>query len=293
MLITEFLDFLALEKRYSFNTLKSYKADLMQLFDFIEKNEKSGDLNHITFGFLRQWIQSLSQENTNRTIARKISALKSYFKFLHKEGKISHNPAIQLKSPKTDKNIPTFVRKELLNEELDKFKNNEDFKSYRDRLILELLYTTGIRLDELVTLKSEKIDILNKTIQVTGKRKKQRQIPITARIIVHIKNYERERSKVINEINPEVYFLTQKGIPIYSKLVYRTVKKFLVGITGDSSMSTHTLRHTFATHMLNNGADINAIKELLGHSNLMATQVYTHTTYEELLKVYKQAHPRA
>ena len=293
MLIDKFLTFLALEKRYSFNTLKSYKADLLQLFDFIEKNEASDDINKITFQFLRSWIRSLAETLSNKTIARKISALKAFFKFLHKEGYIEQNPAIKLKSPKQEKNLPAFVRKDLLNKHLDEFPNKENFKSYRDRLILELLYATGIRIDELVTLQIQKVDIENKTIQVIGKRNKERQIPISNRILVHFKNYERERKLLIINSDVNIYFRTQKGMPIYSKLVYRVVKKFLVNITGDTTLSTHTLRHTFATHMLNNGADIYVIKELLGHSNLSATQIYTHTTYEELLKIYKQAHPRA
>jgi len=237
-------------------------------------------------------VQSFPEEMANKSIARKISALKTYFRFLQKNGKILSNPAILLKVPRLEKDLPLFVNKDILNTQLDNFPTGEDFETSRNRLILELLYATGIRLDELVTLKTERVDLSNKTIIVHGKRDKERQLPITNRIIIHFKNYERYR-KIIDVNHSEYYFLTSKSEPIYSKLVYRIAKKFLGEITGDANMSTHTLRHTFATHMLNHGADIYAIKELLGHSNLMATQVYTHTTYEQLLKVYKQAHPRA
>lgn len=292
MLIQEFLNYLVLEKRYSHHTVKSYKTDILQFLDFINHLENAPDLSGVSLKILRTWVQSLPEDMANKSIARKISAIKTYFKYLHKNNKILMNQALLLKTPRLEKDLPVFVNKEILNKELDNFPTGDNFENSRDRLILELLYATGIRLDELVTLETNKVDLSLKTIIVQGKRNKQRQIPITNRILIHFKNYEKYRKTLeIQHVN--VYFLTKKGEPIYAKLVYRVVKKFLENITGDSTMSTHTMRHTFATHMLNNGADIYAIKELLGHSNLNATQVYTHTTYEHLLKVYKQAHPRA
>ncbi len=293
MHIDQFLDYLALEKRYSHNTIKSYKIDLEQLCVFLEENYPELVIDQIESKHLRAWIQFIAENATNRTISRKISSLKSYFKYLYKKEMIFSNPGLRLISPKKEKKLPEFVRKEVLNKYLDEFPTKEDFQSYRDRLIIELLYSTGIRLDELVTLTNDRIDLDSKYIRVIGKRNKERQIPITNRILPHFNNYERERRGLLKEKTEKKYFLTKKEQPIYHKLVYRIVKKFLVSITGDTKMSTHTLRHTFATHMLNNGADIYAIKELLGHSNLSATEIYTHNSYEQLLKVYKQAHPRA
>lgn len=293
MHIEQFMDYLAFEKNFSYNTIKSYRTDLEQLRIFLNENYSEITLQDLKLNHLRAWLQSQSENTSNKTIARKISAIKSYFKFLKKIKVVEKNPAIKLATPKKNKKLPLFVKQEAINQFLDQFPNKDDFQSYRDRLILELLYSTGIRLDELVTLSIDRVDLNNKIIRVIGKRNKERQIPITNRIIVHFNNYERSRKTLLNGANEANYFLTQKAQPIYPKLVYRIVKKFLVKITGDNAMSTHTMRHTFATHMLNNGADIYAIKEILGHSSLAATQVYTHNTYEQLKKVYNQAHPRA
>ena len=288
MYIDVFLNFIKTEKRLSSHTVKSYSSDLKQFSKYLSKEcNINSDINQVTFQTIRSWIIFLLENNINpRSVNRKISVLKSYYKFLIQEGILSYNPMIKIISPKTSKRLPSFVDKDDIQNLLDKVKFENNYIGNRDRLIIELFYVTGIRLSELINIKISDIDFNNNYIKVLGKRNKERLIPLSNNMTNKLKNY-------VNENHISEYLFNNKGKKMYSKLVYRLVKKHLNLVSSIDNKGPHVLRHTFATHMLNNGADINAIKELLGHSNLNATQVYTHNSIEKLKSVYNQAHPRA
>ena len=283
----KFLQFLEHEKRYSVHTLKSYSTDLEQFIQFLSSEFQVNTVKNVNFQFVRSWIAKLLSNNISaRSVNRKITTLKTYFRFLLKENMIKQSPMQKIISPKTSKRLPVFVEEIKMDELLNEIDFGKGFLAQRNRLILELFYFTGIRLSELINLKNKDIDFSNSTILVLGKRNKERLIPLTFDILSKIKK--------LNTSNKSPFlFTTEEGKQISTKQVYRLVNKYLSMVTSLDKKSPHILRHTFATHMLNNGADINAIKELLGHANLSATQAYTHNTIEKLKKVYKQAHPRA
>ncbi len=282
----KFLRFLEYEKRYSVHTLKSYSTDLEQFIQFLSSEFQVNTVENINFQFVRSWIARLLSNNiSTRSVNRKITTLKTYFRFLLQENIIKQSPMQKIISPKISKRLPVFVEEIKMDELLNEIDFGEGFLSQRDRLILELFYFTGIRLSELINLKNTDIDFSNSTILVLGKRNKERLLPLTSDILSKIKE--------LNTSNKSLFlFTTEKGKQISTKQVYRLVNKYLSMVTSLDKKSPHILRHTFATHMLNNGADINAIKELLGHANLSATQAYTHNTIKKLKTVYKQAHPR-
>jgi integrase/recombinase XerC len=295
MPIQEFLKYLEFEKRYSFHTLKSYDTDLKQFNDFCIKQSggfKPAEINH---RLIRTWIVELVDQGISpRSINRKISSLKSFFGFLLASGKIESNPMLKVLSPKTDKKLPSFVEKDNINNLLDMWELKDTFRGWRDFLIIEIFYFTGIRLSELINLKIADVNLSDLTIKVLGKRNKERLVPITNVLKKDILRYFELRKQETGEFaHDDFIFINQSGKKLYPVMVYRIVRSYLQLVTQVEKRSPHVLRHTFATHMLNNGADLNAIKELLGHSNLSATQVYTHNTFEKLKKVYKQAHPRA
>ena len=283
----KFLQFLEHEKRYSVHTIKSYSTDLEQFIQFLSSEFQVNTVKNVNFQFVRSWIAKLLNENISaRSVNRKITTLKTYFRFLIREDIINQSPMQKIISPKTSKRLPVFVEQVKMEKLLNEIDFGVGFLAQRDRLILELFYFTGIRLSELINLKNKDINYSDSTILVLGKRKKERLIPLTSDILSKIKK--------LNASNKSKYlFTTDKGKQISTKQVYRLVNKYLSMVTTLGKKSPHILRHTFATHMLNNGADINAIKELLGHANLSATQIYTHNTIEKLKTVYKQAHPRA
>jgi integrase/recombinase XerC len=228
-----------------------------------------------------------------RTVNRKITTLKSFFKYLIRESIITDNPMIKIISPRISKRIPAFVEKDKMDILFDKIDFGEDFEGVRDKLIVGIFYMTGMRLSELVNLTLFDVDLQKRLIKVLGKRNKERLIPFTVSMEKPIIDYLKLRSEVISDSENKFFFLTKKGEKIYQKLVYRIINHYLGIVTTLDKKSPHVLRHTFATHMLNNGADLNAIKELLGHSNLAATQIYTHNTIEKLKNVYKLSHPKA
>ena len=283
----KFLQFLEHEKRYSVHTIKSYSTDLEQFIQFLSSEFQVNTVKNVNFQFIRSWIAKLLSNNISpRSVNRKITTLKTYFRFLLQENLIKQSPMQKIISPKTSKRLPVFVEQVKMEQLLNEIDFGVGFLAQRDRLILELFYFTGIRLSELINLKNKDINYSDSTILVLGKRKKERLIPLTSDILSKIKK--------LNASNKSKYlFTTDKGKQISTKQVYRLVNKYLGMVTTLDKKSPHILRHTFATHMLNNGADINAIKELLGHANLSATQIYTHNTIEKLKTVYKQAHPRA
>jgi integrase/recombinase XerC len=295
MIKDRFLDYITFEKRYSQHTIDAYRSDLDQFFDFVTAQYNLSDINKVDHQVVRSWVVSLMEgKKTSRTVNRKITTLKSYFKFLIKEGSITENPMNRVVAPKTSKRLPAFVEQESMNKLFDEIDFGEGYPAVRDRMIMELFYATGMRLSELVNLKDTDLDLYKNVLKVTGKRNKQRIIPFTGNLAGLLKGYVEVKKKTfpLSEQN-DYMFVTNKGERLYPKLVYRMVHHYLNMVTTISKRSPHVIRHTFATHMLNNGADLNAIKEILGHANLAATQVYTHNTIEKLKSIYKQAHPRA
>jgi integrase/recombinase XerC len=294
MFLERFINYIQYEKRYSAHTVSAYKSDLDQFFKFL--NPSGQEIAHpsqIVYHDIRNWMVSLVDEKlTARSINRKVAALRKYFKFLVQEQLIEKNPASKLQTPKISKHLPIVVEDKKLVQLLDNpdvF--DETFASVRDKLILELLFGTGIRLAELVGLKET--DIYNGTIKVLGKRNKERIIPLNRELVQLLDKYLELKKGEIFHNNSVTLIVTNKGADAYAKFIYLIVQKYLSYISTQNKKSPHVLRHTFATSLLNNGADLNAIKELLGHANLSATQVYTHTSVERLKSIYKQAHPKA
>lgn len=288
----DFIEYLRFEKRFSKHTILSYENDLRQYFEFAVKSGQTDDLPDTAT--LRMWVVSQMENNiTPRTIHRKLSTLRSYCKYLMQRGYLKTNPLDKVLKPKLNRRLPEFIENERINHFLDSYDFGNDFAGRRNRLILELLYQTGMRRAELISLKLSSIDVSKKQILVRGKRNKQRIIPISSKLTILIEDYIQIRKEAFQGSGEEFLLLTDKGKPVYDKLIYRVVNNFLSYLTTRKKKSPHVLRHTFATHLLNKGADLNAIKELLGHANLSATQVYTHNSFENLKNTYKKAHPRA
>ncbi len=289
-----FLQYLQSEKRYSPHTIRSYKNDLDQFFSYISLNGISSEPEEINSHQVRAWIVSLIENNiSSSSVHRKISCLRVFYRYLRKEGIIKNDPLEKVVLPRRGKKLPQFVSEESLDSLLDNDNFSDDFNGIRNRTIIEMLYMTGMRRSEMINLRNEDIDLVEAVIKVTGKRNKQRIIPLTKPFTRELENYVGIRNKITASGNGDWFFITEKGNKLYDKYVYNIVKGFLSLVTTIEKKSPHILRHSFATHMLNRGADLNAIKELLGHANLSATQVYTHNTFEKLKKIYKQAHPRA
>ena len=288
----EFIKYLQFEKRYSSHTLVAYKTDLGQFIQYMNESVGAFEFKDITPKQIRAWIVSLMDEQVSaRSVNRKISTLKSFYKYLMRQGITETNPVDLVIKPKVGKKLPTFVQQKNLDQLLDFDFFPSDFEGVRDKLIVSLLYGTGIRLAELKDLTIRNINQGDYTIKVLGKRNKERIVPYPHSINILIKEYLKYRDEISG--NTDYLFLTSTGKQLYDKLIYRVVNKYLTLVTTVSKKSPHVLRHSFATHLLNNGADLNAVKELLGHANLSATQIYTHTTFEKLKEIYKQAHPRS
>lgn len=289
MLQNKFIKYLSSEKRFSEHTIKSYTTDLKQFTSFLlSEFQIIDEINEISFQIIRTWIASLLEKGINpRSVNRKISTLKTYFKFLIREGVLIENPITKVVAPKSKKRLPVFIEEDQIASLLNEVQFEEGFVGQRNKLIIELFYVTGIRLSELINIKISDVDFNNQSIKVLGKRNKERIIPLSSNVVNDLNIF------IENNQQNKYLFTNLEGNKLYNKLVYRLVNKYIGEISSVNKKSPHILRHTFATHMLNNGADINAIKELLGHANLSATQVYTHNTIEKLKTVYKQAHPRA
>ena len=290
--ISIFCDYLSHQKRYSKHTITAYKNDLEQFQLFLDKEYEITQAKQVTSLIIRSWIVHLIEGGINtRSINRKLSTLKSFFKYLLKNELVKNNPLLKVTAPKTSKRLPVFVGENEMNNLFENISFDNNFEGLRDQLILELFYSSGIRLSELIELQLNSLDKNNSTIKVIGKRNKERIIPLAKKINPIFTQYLLIRKELKSSNN--YIFLTKKNEKIYPKLVYRIVNHYLSMVTTASKKSPHVLRHTFATHMLNNGADLNSIKELLGHANLSATQVYTHNTIEKLKNIHKQAHPKA
>jgi integrase/recombinase XerC len=289
-----FLQYLKIEKRYSPHTVRSYLNDLDQFYSFLVLQGQPAGPEFVTSHDIRAWIVSLIDNNyATISVHRKISCLRVYFRYLRKEGIVKSDPLQKVVLPKRKKMLPVFVEEQSMNKLLDDYNFGEGFEGICKRTIIEMLYSTGMRRSELTGLRDIDVDLSEGTVKVTGKRNKQRIIPLVKPFIRRLDDYIKLRDKEITTRSEEWFFVTEKGNKLYDKYVYNAVNSYLAMVTTIEKKSPHILRHTFATHMLNHGADLNSIKELLGHANLSATQVYTHNTFEKLRKIYKQAHPRA
>lgn len=292
-MINEFLQYLQYEKNYSSHTVLSYHTDLMQFCNFVAIPPEDFTPGTISPSIIQQWILSLlDRGDSPRSISRKISTLKSFWHFLLVRGYADKNPTLKLALPKTNKQLPAFYKQQEMDNVLAENVRTGGFEAIRDRMIIELFYETGLRVSELVSLKDSTLDLDSRQLRVIGKRNKERVIPLGDEICEDLKSYQAIRNKEI-ELQSDALFVRENGMALYAKAVYNIVHKKMSEVSTLHKQSPHVLRHTFATTLLNNGADINAVKDLLGHSSLAATQVYTHVSFSELNKIYKQAHPRA
>lgn len=292
-MINRFIAYLTFEKRYSVHTLQAYKMELDNFLAFVEADGL--DIAEVDHKFLRYYFAMLKEEGKSAaTINRSISALKSFYKFLQRENLVQNNPTRLIQSLKTPKKLPVAVDKDKLNVLLEEMeKAEENLENMRDFIVMELLFGTGIRLAELLQIKDSDIDFYNNKILIFGKRNKERFVPIHATLKEELTKYIHKKKTENLENISEYLVVTKEGKKAYAKLIYRIVQKYLSMVTSQKKRSPHVLRHSFATTLLDNGADLNAIKELLGHAGLAATQVYTHNSAERLKSIYKQAHPRA
>jgi integrase/recombinase XerC len=282
-----------LEKNYSHHTVTAYINDIGFFESFLSNEYEDNNLLLVNYNQIRSWIVSLSDDGiSNTSINRKVSSLKSFYKFLLKTKQIDTSPLLKHKALKAPKKIQIPFSEKELDMVLNQIMYKEGFEGVRDKLIVDLFYTTGIRRTELINLKIQNLDLSNKTIKVIGKRNKERIIPILTIIEEQIKKYLSERSSIQELKESEYFFLLSNGVKLNDSFVYRLINYYFSNVSEKVKKSPHILRHTFATHLLNNGADINSVKELLGHSSLASTQVYTHNSLAELQKVYNSAHPR-
>jgi len=289
-----FIKYLQLEKRFSPHTVVAYKNDLDQFFAYTEETYSLTSITEVRHFHIRAWVVELMQNKiTPRSINRKLSTLKTYFKFLKKRKQVEDNPMLKVIAPKVGKRLPVVVKAIELSELFEKINFGEGYDAVRDEMVMELLYATGMRRSELINLTPNDIDFFNRHIKVLGKGNKERLIPFAKPLADRLNNYISVREDEFGLDATAPLFVTGKGKKLYPKLVYNLVKKYLSQVTTVEQRSPHVLRHSFATHLSDNGADLNAIKELLGHSSLAATQVYTHNSIEKLKKAYLQAHPKA
>lgn len=293
-MVDTFLKYLQYEKRVSKHTLTAYQSDLDQFQAFIQEVFPDHSPETADYGIVRSWIIQLVDSGIKAaSVNRKIASLKTFYKFLMRQEVIKKNPMTKIRVLKTQKRLPAFVKESEMINLLDAVEFEDTLDGWRDRLILELFYSTGIRLSELITLKEVQVDTTNHTIKVLGKRNKERLIPFPKSIVSIYMNYRQIKNKEVEMKSHGYVFVTDTGDPCYPMMVYRIVRRYLKENTNTEKKSPHVLRHTYATHLLNKGAEINAVKDLLGHSSLAATQVYTHNSMEKIKKAYDQAHPKA
>tara|TARA_B110000914_G_C15493362_1_gene461844 strand:+ start:555 stop:1430 length:876 start_codon:yes stop_codon:yes gene_type:complete len=291
MQLKSFLNYIKYEKRYSIHTIKSYERDTLQFQTFLTLVNKT--LEQAEYRHIRMWVAELMQENKSKTINRKISSLKSFYKFLVRKQVLKINPARNISNLKEPERTPNFVSEKEIEILLNNFKKPTSYYEHRDQIIFEILYNTGIRREELINLKDENVDFGRSILSIIGKGNKERKIPIHLIFLKQIKSYLSVRNEFKGGRENDYLFLNKAKNKLQPKNVYNVINKLLSQCVSTEKRSPHVLRHTFATHLLNNGADLNAIKELLGHSSLAATQIYTHNSIEKLKEIHKQAHPKA
>ncbi len=292
--IRPFIDYLKFEKRYSEHTIISYQGDLFSFFQFLEQKFGPLSLQEISASLVRSWLASLKADRmSSRSVNRKISSLKSFFKYQLRSGNIQQTPLSNIVSPKISKRLPLYVEQKDIGTLFSHVEFPDTWNGQTDKLLMEIFYNTGMRLSELINIKENQIDYGNGAIKILGKGNKERIIPLSAQMRNDIKKYVQGKRKEFQAFDGTYLLVNSKGKKLYPKLVYLCVKKYLGEVTTIDKKSPHVLRHTFATHLTNSGAELNSVKELLGHSSLAATQVYTHNTIEKLKDVYKKAHPKA
>lgn len=292
MSLKSYLDYLSFEKKYSQNTITAYEKDLEQ-FGLFLMDEYDLEIQNASYPIIRTWLALLlDQQLSSRTVNRKVAALKSYFKFLLLIEQIDYHPLSNHKSLKVSKNIQIPFSKQEVQQILNASYDSEDFESVRDLLIIELFYVTGVRREELINLRIENVNLLSRTIKVVGKRNKERLIPMLESVKFKVEAYLLLKESIETDKRPEL-FVTRKGDKLYPGLVYRIIKSYFSKVSQKVKTSPHILRHSFATHLLDEGADLNAVKELLGHASLASTQVYTHSSMEMLKEMHRNAHPRS
>jgi len=293
-LIQPFIDYLQFEKRYSAHTIRGYRDDLVQFFDFIALDFGEAALSAISPAFIRSWLASLKDGGlSSRSVNRKISTLKSFYKYQIRSGMVEQSPMIAITGPKAGKRLPVYVEQKDIHVLFGGVVFPGDWEGETDRLLLAIFYQTGMRLSELVNLRERQVDQSNRSIKVLGKGNKERVIPVNPVLITAVVLYCQRKRAELEGPDTDRLLVTSKGKPLYAQYVYRAVRKYLAQVTTVDKKSPHVLRHSFATHLMNGGADINSVKELLGHASLAATQVYTHNTIEKLKEVYQKAHPKA
>jgi integrase/recombinase XerC len=292
--IKEFTEYLRVEKRYSDHTIRAYNDDLIQFAAYLQTTPDRKTIITSQQAEIRNWVIDLVEAGcTPRTLRRKVASLKAFFNYFMRNERMKINPAEGIILPKLNKTLPGFIKESSIEDLFSKNLFTDDFKGLRDKFVLELFYATGMRLSELVNIKKTDFDLSRGEVKILGKRNKERIVPLTHNIIRLLKEYSDLVTKNFEQNPIEYLILTDKGEKTYPRMIQRLVEKYLSMSTTLEKRSPHMIRHTFATHMLNNGADLNAVKELLGHANLAATEIYTHNTYEKLKTIYKQAHPRA
>lgn len=292
MMIEAFLDYLRFERNYSEHTVVAYETDLRQFGDFLKSVGEELDYTNVDSDLIRSWVVTLMESSKSTSVNRKLSSLRSFYRFLMKRGKTTVNPLAKITGPKNSKPLPTFLRENDMDRLLDEISYGEGFEAVRDRMILETFYATGMRLSELVGLNDTDVDFSAMQMKVTGKRNKQRLIPFAGELAADLREYIIIRNETIPE-RSDAFFVLKNGKRMYPEKVYGIVRRNLAKVVSVKKKSPHVLRHTFATAMLNHEAELKSVKELLGHESLATTEIYTHTTFEELKKVYEQAHPRA
>lgn len=290
--LNAFLAYLQFEKRYSVHTITAYSNDLVQFFDFVETQYEGIPYTHITGTMVRTWLASMKEEElTGKTLNRKISSLKSFYKYQIQQGQLAKSPMETVISPKVNKRLPAFVAEQDMEQLLTNLEFAEGWKGYTEKMVIQLFYATGMRLSELIQCKEQQLDLSKRIVKVLGKGNKERMIPISPELANELKQYIQQKPATAQG-NAHL-FVTEKGKALQPRAVYSFVKFYLSQVTTLQKKSPHVLRHSFATHLMNNGADLNAVKELLGHASLAATQVYTHNTIEKLKEVFAKAHPKA
>lgn len=293
-MVNSFLDYLTVEKRYSAHTILAYKKDIEQFHSFLHNTYDISDALTANHLMVRSWVLELMEKGLEaKSVNRKLATLRTFYKFLLRNGKLEINPMLKVRAPKLRKKLPVFVEEANMIKLLDYLEFSSDFAGLRDRVVLELLYGTGIRLSELIDLKDNSINWFEGVVKVRGKGNKERIIPIPQGVLTVLKEYfdsKTTQNLCNNDLN---FIVTNKGEGVYPVFIYRLVKNYLNHVSTVEKKSPHVLRHTFATHLLNKGADLNAIKDLLGHTSLAATQVYTHNSIDQLKKIFDQAHPKS